>query len=530
MSSYIKIDFVPLLNQQPNLNFMKNYFFMLAFCHCFLAIAQKQPNIIIIISDDHAYQAISAYGDKGYNTTPNIDRIADEGILFNKAYVSNSICGPARAAILTGKYSSENGYKDNENSHYDSSQNQFVNILQDNGYQTAWIGKYHLGENPKGFDYYEILPGQGHYFNPDFILPDGTVVRKEGYVSDLIEDTSEKWLDGRNPEKPFCLIIGHKATHRTWMPDLDDMNAFDHVTFPLPETFYDDYSTRKAAAVQDMSIRKTMRMDYDLKMYDSEAEAGKEGNINRMNTTQRKRFDDYYNTVHNDLKQQNLSGNALTEWKYQRYMRDYYATALSLDRNINRLLNYLDDNNLSDNTIVIYLSDQGFYLGEHGWFDKRFMYEESFRTPMVMRFPKHIKPKQKTDAFVMNIDIAPTLLDVAGIAIPDDMHGTSFLPIVTGKKKQIRKNVYYHYYENGEHSVSPHFGIKTKRYKLIRFYKRVESWELFDLEKDPNELHNIYHNKKYQKIVQKLKKELRKEIEKYNDTDALSVFNTTINP
>ncbi|MDO5608466.1 MAG: sulfatase [Capnocytophaga sp.] len=506
---------------------MRFFLLSLFVLNIFLARSQDRPNIVIIISDDHAYQAISAYGDKGFNATPNIDRIADEGMLFNKAYVSNSICGPARAAILTGKFSSENGYKDNETSYYDSSQNQFVNELQKSGYQTAWIGKYHLGRNPQGFDYSEILPGQGHYFNPDFILPDGTVIRKEGYVSDLIEDTAEKWLDQRDTNKPFCLIIGHKATHRTWMPDLDDMSAFDHVTFPLPETFYDNYDTRKAAAVQDMSIKKTMRMDYDLKMYDSEAEADKEGNINRMTPAQRKRFDAYYNAVHDDLKRQNLSGDRLTEWKYQRYMKDYYATALSLDRNIGRTLNYLDTNNLAGNTIVIYISDQGFYLGEHGWFDKRFMYEESFRTPMIIRYPKTQRAATQTDAFVMNVDIAPTLLEAAGVPVPQDMHGRSFLPLLQGKPFRPAENVYYHYYENGEHAVSPHFGIRNNRYKLIRFYKRVESWELFDLKNDPHELHNIYGTKK-QRIAKRLKKELLGKIRQYNDNDALLIYNTNI--
>lgn len=503
------------------------YFILLTCLGVFSGVwaQDKRPNMVIIISDDHAFQAISAYGRKPYNHTPNIDRIADEGILFNKAYVTNSICGPARAAILTGKYSSKNGYKDNENSRYDSSQNQFVNELQRAGYQTAWIGKYHLGKNPKGFDYSEILPGQGHYFNPDFILPDGKVVRKEGYVSDIVEDTAEKWLDERDPSKPFCLIIGHKATHRTWMPDIQDLNTFEKTHFSLPETFYDDYKTRKAAQVQDMSIEKTLIMGYDLKMYPNSADQDREGNFSRMNQQQRDAYNAHYGPILADLQTQNLSGNALTEWKYQRYMKDYHATAISLDRNIGRTLDYLDKHNLSENTIVIYLSDQGFYMGEHGWFDKRFMYEESFRTPMVMRFPKNIKPKQKTDALIMNIDIAPTLLEYAGVSVPKDMHGNSFKALVDGKKYKKQKTIYYHYYENGEHSVSPHFGVRDERYKLIRFYKRVEGWEFFDLKKDPKELNNLYFSKKHQKIIRKMKKQMLEKINQYEDNDALQIFN-----
>lgn len=483
---------------------------------------QKRPNIVIIISDDHAYQTISAYGGS-LTQTPNIDRIANEGAIFNRAFVTNSICGPSRATLLTGKYSHKNGFKDNETSNFDHGQDLFVKRLQASGYKTAWIGKQHLGNKPQGFDYYDILPGQGSYYNPDFIGMDGSVQRTEGYVTNIITDKAEAWLSKQDDTHPFCLIIGHKATHRTWLPDTTDFGLFDGREFPLPANFYDDYDGREAARQQEMSIAKDMIMGYDLKML-SDDEKSKEGTINRMNTEQLKKFNAYYDPLYGDLKARNLSGKKLAEWKFQRYVKDYLSTAASMDRNIGRVLDYLDDHDLTDNTMVIYLSDQGFYMGEHGWFDKRFMYEESFRTPMVARFPGVIKRKTSINGFVMNLDIAPTLLDLADITIPEDMQGVSFLPLITGKKKSIRDEVYYHYYENGEHAVSPHFGVRTERYKLIRYYKRVNGWELFDLKKDPNEMNNIYGKKGYEKITKELKQLLDQQIEKFDDADARSVL------
>jgi arylsulfatase A-like enzyme len=489
-------------------------------CMTLFGHAQENPNIVIIVSDDHAYQAISAYGST-LAETPNIDRIANEGVIFNKAYVTNSICGPSRAVILTGKYSHKNGYRDNENSYFDSSQDSFAKRLQANGYQTAWIGKYHLGHDPQGFDFWQILPGQGHYFNPDFIMMDGSRKRYEGYEADLVEDVAEKWMDNRDKSKPFCLVIGHKATHRTWMPDTGDLRMFDDVEFPLPHHFYDDYKNREAAKVQDMTIGKTMRMAYDLKMYPEDT---RDGNVTRMNPEQRQEYADYYNPIQADLKARNLKGKDLTEWKYQRYMRDYLATAASMDKNIGRTLDYLDENGLAENTVVIYVSDQGFYLGEHGWFDKRFMYEESFRTPLMMRYPGVIKAGTESDHFVMNLDIAPTVLDIAGVAIPKDVQGESIMPLLNNKKEKGRDAIYYHYYENGEHAVSPHFGVKTDRYKLIRFYKRVSSWELYDLKKDPHEMNNVYNSKKHRKIRDELRKELDQMINRYEDNDARKIL------
>lgn len=484
---------------------------------------QKRPNIVVIISDDHSFQTISAYGSK-VTSTPAIDRIAKEGVRFDKAYVTNSICGPSRAVLLTGRYSHKNGFKDNVSARFDSTQHTFIKDLTKSGYQTAWIGKWHLGSTPQGFSYWKVLPGQGNYFNPDFIKMDNSRERIDGYVTNIIEDLAEDWLDKRDTSQPFCLVIGHKATHRTWMPDLPDMRRFDSVNFPLPATFYDGYEGRKAAAVQDMSIDKTMIMGYDLKMFSSREAADRDGFISRMTPEQRAAFDAYYDPVKRDLDQRNLQGRELVEWKYQRYMRDYLGTAASLDRNIGRTLEYLDKHKLTDNTVVIYLSDQGFYMGEHGWFDKRFMYEESFRTPMVMRYPPLIKPGTVDNNLVMNLDLAPTLLDLAGVRASAPLQGESILPLFKKKAAGIRKNLYYHYYENGEHSVSPHFGISNGRYKLIRFYKRVESWELFDLQQDQSELNNLYGKPGYEKLTARLKRDLAKTIEQYEDAEAAAIL------
>ncbi|WP_316749714.1 sulfatase [Pedobacter gandavensis] len=488
-----------------------------------LTYAQQQPNIIIIVSDDHAFQSIGAYGSK-LMKTPSIDRIAKEGVRFDKGYVTNSICGPSRAVILTGKYSHKNGFKDNEHSKFDGSQDSFVKQLRNGGYQTAWIGKWHLETTPQGFDHWQVLPDQGQYYNPDFLMQDGTKKRYDGYVTNVVEDVAEEWLDQRDQSKPFCLVIGHKATHRVWLPDTADMGMFDKVTFPLPANFYDDYKTREAAKIQDMSIAKTMIMGYDLKMFGSEAEADREGSVKRMNAAQRAKFNAYYQPIAADLKAKNLTGKALTEWKFQHYMRDYLSTAASLDRNIGRTLDYLDKQGLTKNTIVIYMSDQGFYLGEHGWFDKRFIYEESFRTPMVMRYPGVIKPGTVSKDFVMNLDIAPTMLDAAGIAIPTAIQGKSMLPQLKDPKIAGRNTMFYHYYENGEHSVSPHFGIRNKRYKLIRFYTRVNGWELFDLKKDPNEMNNLYGKKGYEQVTAEMTKELKAQIANYDDQDAAAIL------
>ncbi|MCW3466756.1 sulfatase family protein [Chitinophaga nivalis] len=484
---------------------------------------QKRPNIIFIFSDDHAWQSISAYGSK-LAQTPNIDRIARQGALFKQALVTNSICGPSRATLLTGKYSHVNGYTLNERK-FDVQQPLFPRILQQNGYQTAWIGKWHLGSLPQGFDYWRILNNQGQYFNPEIISPQDTTVM-EGYVTNLITQLSTGWLQQRDTSKPFFLVVGEKATHREWLPDLPDLGAYDNQTFPLPPNFHDDYKNRVAAQDQDMTIAKTMRLKEDLKVH---ANYDK-GIYGRFTPAQRQAYTAYYEQqVSRSFDSLHLSGAALLEWKYQRYLKDYLATARSLDRNIGQLLDYLDKNGLAENTVVVYASDQGFYLGEHGWFDKRFMYEESLRTPFMIKYPGVVKPGTQVNQLMLNIDWAPTFLQIAGVKVPADIQGTSFLPLLQtgGKKVAWRKAAYYHYYEFPEpHHVYPHFGIRTEQHTLVYFYGPTHAWELYDLKKDPQQVSNIYGTKGTEQLTISLKQELKKLMVQYQDTAALRILET----
>ena len=495
---------------------------LLPLCALFLTIGlgllsfkpqDKRPNILILFSDDHALQAISAYGSP-YIKTPNIDRLAREGALYENMFCTNSLCAPSRATLLTGKFSHKNGHKDNL-TQFDAGQAMYPKYLQTAGYQTSWIGKWHLQVTPQYFDYWSVLPGQGAYYNPDFIEMSGKTVRQEGYATDVITDKALQWLaTDRDASKPFCLVIGHKCPHRNWQPDTSDLRAFDHVKFPLPKTFYDNYEGRIAAGRQDMTVTKTMRLKEDLKV-----DAADDAFVKRMNPAQRKAWLAYYDQVTADFKKKNPTGRALDEWKYQRYMQDYLGTILSLDRNVGRVLDYLDKAGLADNTIVVYSSDQGFYLGEHGWFDKRFMYEESHHMPMLIRYPKRIKPGTIDRVIHNNTDFAPTILEEAGVAVPKDMQGQSFF------SKTPRKSTYYHYYEYpAEHSVQTHFGIRTDRYKLIRFYNDGEYWEMYDLKTDPEELKNQYANPAYQKIRQQLLGDLKKLIRQYDDMEAEAIL------
>ena len=478
-----------------------------------------KPNIIVILTDDHAVQSIGAYGSK-IGATPNLDRLAKQGAIFNKAFVANSICGPSRAILLTGKYSHRNRFKDNHDK-FDASQDVFPKRLQASGFQTAWIGKWHLLSYPQGFDYWNILPGQGQYYDPSFISMKGDTSRVEGYATDVTTNIALNWLNTRDPAKPFFVVVGEKAPHRPWMPDIQDLGKFDNVTFPLPANFYDNYENRQAAAMQDMSIEKTMKLGYDLKMK-SDPDNFASVSLARMNPGQRKAWNAYYDPIEDDFLKRKLTGRALTEWKFQRYMKDYYSTTLSLDRNIGRIMDYLDKNNLTKNTLVVYTSDQGFYLGEHGWFDKRFMYEESMRTPLIIRYPGVVKPGTVSNQMVSNVDFAPTFLEAAGVAIPKEIQGRSMMPLLRNPKASIRKSAYYHFYEYpGEHSVLKHFGIRTSRYKLIRFYDHKNFWELYDLQKDPNEMDNLYGQKKYQALTFDLKKQLRQLCTENEDEEAL---------
>jgi len=490
----------------------------------------KRLNILFIMSDDHAYQAISSYGGT-LNVTPNIDKLAKDGVLFEKSFVTNSICGPSRACMLTGKYNHLNGMIDNRTT-FDGSQQTFTKLLQENGYLTAMIGKWHLKSDPTGFDYWNILPGQGNYYNPDFIEM-GVRKTVEGYVTDLTTDFAFNWLDNRDKNKPFCLLLHHKAPHRNWMPGSDHLDKYDEIKMPIPETFFDDYSTRsEAAKSQTMEIDDDMFIDYDLKVpiNENEKEKFKSEKINknewqseygRMNEQQKEAWDKAYSKENEEFKNSNLKGKELAEWKYQRYIKDYLRSIASVDDNVGRVLDYLKENNLEDNTIVVYTSDQGFYLGEHGWFDKRFMYEQSLRTPLIIKVPDGEKGIVNKNNMVVNIDYAPTFLDYAGVKIPNEMQGNSLRKILDGKKpSEWRNAIYYHYFEYpAEHSVKRHYGIRNSRYKLIHFYYDIDAWEMYDLEKDPNEINNVYDNPVYQDIIADLKIELQKLREKYRDTD-----------
>ena len=480
--------------------------------------AQKPMNIIYIMSDDHSYQTISAY-DQRYIQTPNIDRLANEGVRFTNSFVANSISGPSRACMLTGKHSHANGFINNSTT-FDGSQQTFPKILRENGYQTAMIGKWHLASEPTGFDHWEILIGQGEYYNPTFI-ENGNKLQREGYATNVITDRAINWLDNtRDESKPFCLFVHHKAPHRTWMPDTCDYDLFADVTFPIPETFYDEYEGREAAKKQKMNIMADMDLQYDLKMVDESVPTRFGGGMytpGSMNEAQKAAWDAHYQPILEKFKKAKLSGKDLAEWKYQEYMRDYLRVITSVDRNIGRLLDHLEEQGLLENTMIVYTSDQGFYMGEHGWFDKRFMYEESFRTPLLVRLPGG--KKGDVDQMVQNIDYGPTILDLAGIEKPADMHGESFLPLLRGEElPDWRKSLYYHYYEYpDEHAVCKHYGVRTERYKLIHFYEDIDSWELFDLQEDPNELNNIYGKPGTEDIIKELKAEMLRLQELYDD-------------
>ena len=478
----------------------------------------KPMNIIFIMSDDHAMQAISAYGNpvSKLAPTPNIDKIAHDGAIFNNNYCCNSISGPSRAAIITGKHSHKNGFMKNWAKGFDNTQQTLPKILQKNGYQTAIIGKWHLVSKPTGFDYWIVLNDQGEYNNPDFITEEDTVQYK-GYVTDIITDITKKWLDSRDKNKPFFLMMHHKAVHRNWVPAEKYYHLYENIKFPLPENYYDDYTGRIAAAKQKMNIYRDMYEGHDLKMvtgansdtllYDPWPQAF----MNRMTPDEKNRFFEAYRKRNNDFYASPKNEKEIAEWKYQRYLQDYLAVVKSVDDSVGEILEYLKENGLDENTLVVYTSDQGFYLGEHGWFDKRFMYEESMVMPMVMSCPSIISPGTKINQLTQNIDFAPTFLDLCGIEIPADMQGISFKPLLEGKKvKNWRKYLYYHYYEfPGFHSVRAHYGIKGKRYKLIHFYKD-NNWELYDLKTDPHEMNNIFGKPGTEKITCKLKAELKK--------------------
>lgn len=523
----------------------------------------SRPNIIYIMSDDHAYQAISAYGHPvgRLAPTPNIDRIAREGVRFEQSFVENSLSSPSRACLITGLYSHQNGQQMLLEG-IDSTRTFFSELLQQAGYQTCMIGKWHLMCEPKGFDRFHVLWDQGTYFNPEFKSEQsgGKYIREEGYATDLITDHAIEFMEQRDPSKPFCMLVHHKAPHRSWFPDVKHLGMYDTTTFPLPETMWDDYSTRGSAAhTQKMEIDKDMELSLDLKVDSVGRPVDRFGKTiaeyGRLNEEQRKAYEHYFGARYDRFQHDSLTGRALVEWKYQTYLRDYLSVIHSIDENVGRLLRYLDEHGLSENTIVIYASDQGFYLGEHGWFDKRFMYEESLRTPLVMRYPREIPAGMISKAMVQNIDYAPTFLDYAGVKKPKEMTGRSlrtlFKKSSRGQKKtaaesKFRKSLYYHYYDYPAwHLARKQEGVRTNRYKLIHFYGQggeraleenkyqqmagtrennsfksmarsgyitddpdIDYYELYDLQQDPHELNNIYGQPGTERITRQLMRQL----------------------
>lgn len=496
------------------------------------SLAQKEaqrPNIIFIMTDDHTTQAMSCYGGRLLQT-PNMDRIASEGVRFDNCYAVNALSGPSRACILTGKFSHTNGFKDNEST-FDGSQQTFPKLLQQAGYQTAIVGKWHLISEPQGFDYWSILTGrleQGDYYRPDFI-ENGKPVTEWGYVTDIITDKAIGFIENRDKSKPFCMMVHHKAPHRNWMPAPRHLGIFNNATFPEPSNLFDDYEGRtKAAKEQDMTIEHTLLEDWDLKLITREEMLADSNNFlyqayKRMPAEVQDKWDAMYAKRIEEYRRNDMKGKALVSWKYQQYMRDYLATVLAVDENIGRLLNYLEEIGQLDNTLIVYTSDQGFFLGEHGWFDKRFMYEEAQRMPLVMRYPKVIKARSVADAMCMNVDFASTFLDFAGVEIPGDIQGTSLKPILENEGKtpeKWRDAVYYHYYEYpAVHSVKRHYGIRTRDYKLIHFYNDIDEWEMYDLKADPKEMNSVYGKPGYAKKQEELMTLLHKTQEQYADLD-----------
>jgi arylsulfatase A-like enzyme len=462
---------------------------------------RTRPNIVFIFADDHAYQAISAYGDsRRLIETPSIDRLAREGMRFDRCLVPNSICGPSRATVLTGKYSHSNGFYNNTNSRFDGSQTTFPKLLHAAGYQTAIFGKWHLVSEPTGFDVWHILPGQGVYYNPPMLTPGGKVAH-QGYVTDIITELSLDWLKKRDRSRPFLLMCQHKAPHRDWQPALRHLGHDHDRSYPEPPTLFDDYAGRgKAEHQQDMMIARTMG-DNDLKLV-----APRE-----LSTAQRSAWNAHYEPRNAAFRQAGLAGNDLVRWKYNRYLHDYLGCIKAVDESVGRLLSFLDDEGLAQDTLVVYTADQGFYLGEHGWFDKRWIFEESLRAPLLVRWPGVVKPAGTSSRIVSNLDFAETFLEAAGLPVPAEMQGRSLLPQLAGKEPaDWRTSLYYHYYEYlGPHNVHRHFGVVTDRYKLVHFYEpEMDYRELFDLETDPRELRSVYGQPGRAKVQEELSREL----------------------
>lgn len=483
--------------QKPKLLLLTSLSFL---AYVLNAAKDERPNILFIFTDDHALNALSAYGGPlaKLAPTPHLDRIAKEGMLFRHCLVSNSICAPSRAVILTGKHSHLNGQRTNKDT-FDGSQQTVSKLLQRAGYQTAIVGKWHLKSTPTGFHHFEVLKGQGQYYNP-LLFTNGEMVKHTGYTTDIITDQALKWIDQRDQNKPFFLMAQHKAPHGRWEPALRHLKTFEDIQIPEPPTLFDDYSGRsEAPANHKMGIAEHIGPNRLMLRYSS-----------KFTPEQYKIFDGHFRPLNEAMQKLDLKGKKLTRWNYQRYIKNYLRCVKAVDENIGRMLDYLDENGLSKNTVVIYSSDQGFWLGEHGWFDKRWMYEESLHTPLLVRWTGRTKPGSTNTDLVSNLDFAQTFLDIAGAPQPKDMQGRSLLPILHGKTPEDwRKTHYYHYYEAGGHGVPIHFGVTDGRYKLIRFPdEKLNTWEFFDLKVDPQEMKSRLNAPKYSKIIAGLKKEL----------------------
>ena len=498
--------------------------------------ADSRPNIVFIFTDDHAPHSISAYDGwlKKVRATPTIDKLAAEGMLFINSFCTNSICGPSRAVIQTGKHSHKNGFMNNGNS-FDWNQQTFPKLLQKAGYQTAIYGKSHLKGQPQGYDSWAVLPGQGLYYNPDFITKDGTIT-VEGYCTDLVTDMAVEFLtEKRDDDKPFMLMVQHKAPHRNWMPALRHLDLYDNVVLPEPDTLFDNWHDNASAALhQELEVDRHMHLNFDLFVdltADFEdptpgkpADRSAWNNMKRMTPEQMKVWRAAYAPRDAALHAANLKGKELVRWKYQRYAKNYLRTLKGVDESVARLQATLAELDLDDNTIVIYSSDQGFYIGDHGWFDKRWMYEESLKMPFIVKWPGTIKPNSKNPLMIQNLDYAPTFLDIAGADIPKDIQGVSLVPLLKGERpSDWRKSIYYHYYEYPSvHMIPRHNGVRTNRYKLMHFYE-FDEWEFYDLKEDPDELHNLYNDPEYAQQIRRHKKELDTLVKHYDDDSDTSV-------
>ena len=489
------------------------------------ATPPPRPNIVFIYADDHSEAAISCYGSK-INETPNIDRLAAEGMRFTQSFVANSICGPARATILTGTHSHING-KITNRSKFNDNLPTWSKEMQKAGYQTAAIGKWHLPTKPNGFDFW--AKSGGYYFKG--LASSRGQIKRAGYTVDVLTDTTLDWIKNRDLKKPFAVWLSHNAAHRTWMPGPDYLTKYDDETIPEPATLFDDYKGRSIGAERtQMRISRDLFPAYDLKLpvtgqgiLDKFATS----HLNRMTPAQRKAWDAAFGPKNEAFASAKLTGKELVQWKYQRYIKNYLRCVAAVDDSVGRVLKFLKDNGLDENTIVIYSADQGFYLGEHGWYDKRWMYEPSLRTPLIVRWPDTAKPGSTSDNLVQNIDMAPTLLSMVGLDVPKTMQGASLVPLLKSEKpKAWRDAIYYHYQESGgartQHRVAKHYGIRTQRYKLINVYEH-DDWELYDLDKDPDEMDNIYADPANTKIVKQLKKQLEKLREQYGDNTPVSI-------